>query len=132
MTRRRLKGSRPGLPARRRPSIDLRRLYQFYNRRYFGGRCPRGITIVGFTGRQFSRGELGQFTTGRVTLRSRKGKRVALDGPLILLRVDEPIMVVKHTLLHEMVHSTGIYNHGPRFNRAMLRLAKMGAFNNIW
>lgn len=37
------------------------------------------------------------------------------------------------TLLHEMVHlATGDKTHGARFQRAMLTLAKAGAFANLW
>lgn len=36
------------------------------------------------------------------------------------------------TLLHEMVHLEGYWGHGWRFNRRMLRIAKLGALNGLW
>ena len=65
-------------------------------------------------------------------LNRRRRQVCRYEGPLIMVRADMPIMIVRHTLLHEMAHASGVYNHGPRFDREMLRLAKAGAFNGIW
>lgn len=119
---------------RSKRSVDIRRLYAFYNRKYFGHRLPRQMMFIGFHGKQLPRGELGNYVNehGRAEFRTKSGKRDVYPGPLIMLRTDEPFMIVKHTLLHEMVHASGVMNHGPRFQKEMLRLANEGAFNGIW
>lgn len=42
--------------------------------------------------------------------------------------------VAKMTLFHEMVHIKLRFsiNHGPEFQREMLRLVKAGAFRDLW
>lgn len=36
------------------------------------------------------------------------------------------------TLLHEMVHQSGILGHGHKFQRKMKQLASRGAMNGLW
>ena len=88
-----------------------------YNRKYFGGKLP--AAKVKFS--KLADGLLGEMYHGEneiyVTKDLRKWPRSA-----------------RFTLFHEMAHLKlgAAVNHGPSFEREMLRLAKAGAFKGIW
>jgi len=117
----------------------LRRWYRQYNRRYFGGRLPEEMSLVEVCGSQIPRHDLGVFSRGggwRHDLdkrgRKKKGSRIEIPGPAIFLRTDNRYECdVRLTLLHEMVHATGVYNHGPKFRKIVHRLMRAGAFDEL-
>jgi predicted metal-dependent hydrolase len=89
-----------------------------YNRVYFGGQLPNDIEV------RFA----------RKPMRNAMGTYCEFDE---LLEINPEIRrwrrVTCMVLLHEMAHvATPGENHGPRFQRVMLRLAKMGAFESLW
>lgn len=100
-------------------NADLRRLYREYNRRWFHGRLP--AADIRFA--RIDPGDLG------VCL-------VFAGTPEIRISTDirRWTKTVKCTLLHEMAHVAlpVRVEHGPRFEREMLRLAKLGAFCGLW
>jgi hypothetical protein len=107
---------------------SLKRLYNQYNKKFFGNKLPN-IT-VGFA----SPGEL---------LKQGLGKKTCA---VTLFDKHQPIAIyvkrykrkewpyIKSDLLHEMAHVALPFrvNHGPRFQAEMLRLAQAGAFKKIW
>ena len=97
-------------------NLELRSWYRYYNRLYFDGELPRCVV-------QFKkmRGDLGHTFWG--------DDRIYINEELKAWD-----RIARTTLLHEMVH---VYlpkevNHGHRFQREMLRLAKAGAFKGLW
>ena len=106
---------------RRNKERCLARLYDFYNRKYFGGKLPR------------------------LTMRWDEG---AVDSELAstIFMDDCPVMInfmakgmdtekrIRRVLLHEMVHVSlppGV-RHGKRWKVGMRRLAARGALDEIW
>jgi len=113
--------------------IDLQKQFDEYNAKYFNSRLHD------------------------VTVRWSKGKTITVAGeqlvgychnPSDLFKPNEIVLskklkyapwMWKLVLLHECVHldlhlldQEEKNHHGPLFNKAMLRLAKKGAFNDIW
>lgn len=120
-------------------SVNLYRVYRRLNRRYFNDRLPRRLSLVLIQGRARPSGELGCYVgEGGYCWHRHRGRRVRVDGPLIMLRVDgRSYADVMMTLLHEMCHvavgaKQDLHDHGPRFQREMRRLARLGAFEGIW
>lgn len=110
--------------------MNLQKTFSLYNRKYFGNRLPK--CQVRWNKKLLRRGYMGEADgCGRL-----------LKRPTIIIAIELKRLqrVAKITLLHEMVHvlldarglSTESLNHGPRFQREMLRLAKCGAFNKLW
>lgn len=103
----------------RQTNKDLRRYYRVANRKYFGNALP----------------ELNLYFS---KLRSISGvTRVLGDVPAYIeinedLRTYQAITI--QTVLHEMVHveHPTWKGHDWRFDRRMLRLAKMGAMDGLW
>lgn len=95
----------------------LERTYQKYNRQYFGNKLPKLSEVDVHWG--FIK-EMGYEWGGVIVINRRYRQRDA---------------IWKLTLLHEMVHLS-LPNvkdeHGPRFQKAMLRLARLGAFEGLW
>jgi hypothetical protein len=94
----------------------LEQKYRYYNRKYFGNELPidiklRWAEIFPIMGYQ-------------------------LDDEIVLDRRDRRReRIWQFTLLHEMVHLSlpdVKSHHGEAFQRAMLRLAKLGAFKDLW
>jgi len=95
----------------------LEKTYRLYNRKYFGNKLPK---VPDVDLRWADIPEMGYELGGEIVLNKRYRTRDA---------------VWKLVLLHEMNH---LYtpvekdDHGPKFQRGMLRLAKAGAFKDLW
>lgn len=100
-----------------RESRILRDTYALYNRRYFGNKLPADVTCI-----WLDAGPLGRWDSDI--------NRIAINRKL------KPWSKVwKETLLHEMAHvatDDEREGHGPRWRKEMLRLARIGAFDNLW
>ena len=110
-----------------RTNPKLKRMYNRYNKQYFGGRLPKKV-IIGF--------------------RRRSGELMAqchleLRWIWIASNLRPWAKVVEHALLHEMSHfSTDLAGakakegdggmHGEKWQAEMLRLAGLGAFRELW
>jgi SprT-like family len=118
--------------------------YKFFNKKYFYNRLPLNMRIMIMRGEGLKASKkeslvLGSYVDAKErVVQIDKGKKIFHNGPLILLRVNFPNVLIYSTLLHEMAHISvrskfpRAYGHGPRFHKEMLRLAKLGAFNTIW
>jgi hypothetical protein len=96
----------------------LKRQFLRYNNAFFGGALDPDM---------------------RVTWSSRLGKGVMGDYDSEQIRIAaalKPFVAAwKLTLLHEMAHAatdTERAEHGPRWNREMRRLYRLGAFDSLW
>lgn len=92
----------------------LVRSYRIFNSCYFGSRLPEDMELSWAR----LKADMGYCDSTEIVLdrRLKRWPRVALS-----------------TLLHEMAHlSSGAAGHGPKFQKEMLRLAKVGAFKDIW
>jgi predicted SprT family Zn-dependent metalloprotease len=98
----------------------LERTYRLFNRKYFGNRLPKHTDLLLRWGKIAGMG----YQQGDEIVINRKDRR--RDS------------VWKMTLLHEMVHlalpNAKAHNgfHGQDFQKEMLRLAKAGAFKDLW
>jgi len=97
----------------------LRRWYRDDNLKYFGGSLPDDTDIIYAP----HKGCIGTSDEEDV-------------GPFILISPEYAIegRMTHMALLHEMVHLKLLpyKRHGERFQVEMLRLAKLGAFKNLW
>ena len=96
-------------------NLELHFWYKTYNRKYFGGKLRAAkVKFAGIQGLGVTHLEWREIF---ISKDFKKWRAVALM-----------------TLLHEMVHLwlPKKYNHGVRFQKEMLRLAKAGAFRGIW
>ena len=106
--------------------------FNFYNRKYFGERLPKG-TVVSWSS-AIRKHEIERTHIHGKTKCSESGCRQSF----IRLHSDMQKMqaVALMTMLHAMVHLDGYMDgpddHGPRFQRQMQRLAKRGAFRDLW
>jgi hypothetical protein len=105
---------------------SLRRWFLEYNKRYFGNKLPKECIVKwAFQTKEWM---------GRQSWR--KLKKGAPKTPIIQVSAKYRFnkSVAHLTLLHEMVHLAlpKRVNHGPRFHKEMLRLAKAGAFSRWW
>lgn len=103
----------------------LKLLYNRCNRVYFGGKLPEDI-VVGY-------GTTGQFRKHRV----KKGTcAFTAYNPLAIVihrGANKSMTYIQADLLHEMCHvSKPRAGHGEVFQKEMLRIAKLGAFANVW
>lgn len=103
-------------------SEDLRRCYLRYNARYFGGKLDKNLEVI------FTRLPIDTY-----------GSSEHFEGEWQKIHINRVFgdhdKFIKMVLLHEMVHVSFIppnFNHGPRFEAEMLRLAKAGAFRGLW
>ena len=96
---------------------DLQRRYRFYNREYFENRLPRRMKV------RFVK-SLREKTMGDVSEDEIRVSRY-------YCRAENTALFV---LLHEMAHlKVGRrYSHGFKFQAEMARLARVGAFLDIW
>ena len=96
----------------------LRRLYLQYNRRWFNGELPEDMDVL------YAPSDVAHGTA----ICHESGERI--------IEIDTAIAGTKWenwTLFHEMTHHyTGAWNHGPKFQLGMVRLAMLGAFKQIW
>jgi hypothetical protein len=107
----------------------LKRLYNQYNKKYFGNQLPK-IKVHYASPAQFVKRKLGK-TTCAATLYDENHKPVAI---VIKKFKRKAYGYIKSDLLHEMVHVALPFrvDHGPRFQAEMLRLAMAGAFEKVW
>jgi hypothetical protein len=104
----------------------LQWLFKEYNRRYFGDKlCTLPVTWSATIFRQYH--ALGTFEHDLINP----------IGIVIAKRIQGLDSVVGRTLLHEMVHlalhrTHQKCDHGDTFQREMLRLATIGAFEELW
>ena len=100
-------------------NADLQRRFKSINRKYFRGRV-KGVAKF----KKFSR--LEHWYLG-YTLCELKEMYVNAE-------IKNWERSVEATLIHEMVHLAlpVKVQHGPRFEKEMLRLAKAGAFKGVW
>jgi predicted metal-dependent hydrolase len=106
-----------------RSDYRLKKQYRAYNQKYFGGKLP-DVWV--------------RWAEDNDDLKSEcqaKKLLACADGHGIIFN---PWMKGKRnlqrfTLLHEMVHvKYPEHYHGPRFQKEMMRLAKLGAFAKLW
>lgn len=112
----------------------LKRLYNEYNRKYFGGRLPE-TAIVQWKGRRAM--QEGKFTLwGSADWVDTGEETVPVIELNRIMKVNGWQSVMKQVLLHEMVHlSAGRrVNHGPKFDAEMIRIARPphNAFHGLW
>lgn len=104
----------------------LNRNYRLFNRLYFKGKLPPARVGWG-SKKELAVGKNQRMALG-VTWQAKDGVfQIALNSKLAKLNWWG---VLHATQLHEMVHvKTNLSdNHGPAFEREMIRLAKAGAF----
>jgi len=103
---------------------DLQAAYQHYNRKFFGGILPK----IRVQFKKLPKRECGR----RITYKGNKGN--PNTNIYINWELRKWPTIARSTLLHEMVHVLlpARYGHGPVFQRAMLHLAKQGAFEKLW
>lgn len=111
-------------------NLEIQKLFRRYNNIYFGGKLPKHRVYFSYA--PIKRRSLGLWFGMQKWIEIYTGIR---DYPSI----------VKSTLLHEMCHIKLAMNgkdktwqeinandHGPEFEKEMLRLAKKGAFKGLW
>lgn len=118
--------------------IDLQKQFEDYNTKYFS--CRLHDVIV-----RWSKGK--ELTLNKEVLCGYCHSPTDLFKPnqiVISRKMKYSTWMWKLILLHEMTHldlylsdkvdinGKEIDHHGPSFNKAMLGLAKKGAFNDIW
>lgn len=112
---------------------ELELMFAIYNRRYFGRRLPKCKVQYADID------HFGDYTLYTISKRSKGGRLETEDRHVIRIakwsRKTKPQAFL--TLLHEMCHlKTRVFDnssgHGPKFQREMKRLAKIGAFNQLW
>jgi len=110
----------------------LRRLYDDYNLRYFGNRLPKNA-VVRF--RPVSKAPDLKRDSAYLDQDGERGDRV------LEITVDERLRgfdcIVAGLIVHEMAHADVTAGHprdqhGPRYQKRMLALAKAGALRWIW
>ena len=106
-----------------RSDPKLKRLFRLYNRRYFEGKLPSRSTRVEFADGRHK--EFDPTLAGRCICYPNNTALILVHSDL---RVSGEWAQIKLTLLHEMVHLSGVFGHGPAFEREMRRLASLGAF----
>lgn len=107
-----------------RSNPQLHRLYRRLNRKWFSNKLPHD-TIVAWEPR-----------LNRIPIQA---QLVDEDEPLVILHnphLRHLTNLVEFNMLHEMAHIATLNkesdDHGPRFQREMMRLARAGAFERIW
>jgi hypothetical protein len=90
--------------------------YRKFNKKYFKNSLPKDIDL--------------RFGHTPGLLGYQLGEEIVLSKDKAYRRES----IWKGTLLHEMCHLkvTERADHGPKFQTEMLRLAKLGAFKDIW
>lgn len=95
-------------------------MYREFNRKYFGNKLPKDF-VVAFEDLEYHLGVTKFYRSRPCYINLNLGLRYSNS-------------LTAMTLLHEMVHVElpYRYNHGPRFHKRMLKLAKDGAFKPWW
>jgi len=102
---------------------DLQRIFRDYNRKYFGGKLEECKVIWDRRIGKFDC--MGEYDS---------------EGPTISIAIElrRWPRQKRFTVLHEMVHALLFQRgnkstqHGPAFEREMMKLAKKGAFRDLW
>lgn len=106
------------MPSKKPTDKDLKACYLRFNKKFFGGRLPKDLRVRFKKMRKEDLGYTRYF--GRT--------------PVVICINPGPYQLVMGTLLHEMCHvnlPTRV-QHGKEFQNEMLRIAKLGAFKDIW
>lgn len=93
----------------------LKKLFNFYNREYFD--CKLRISDIRW-GKSLGLAE--------TTYLEPAFPIITLTHPLKKLN-----RILRIVLLHEMVHVSGIHDHGPKFIKRIHRLVKQGVYDNL-
>jgi SprT-like family protein len=105
----------------------LKKLYREYNRRYFGGRLPDAL-VAFVTPAEMKRSGLGKATCAVTCLNKKRPPAIYISRNKF-----KTWGYIRADLLHEMCHvSKPRANHGKVFQDEMLRIAKLGAMNDVW
>jgi len=101
-------------------NAEVQRMYHHFNKKYFGNRLPKDM-IVDFNRAKDYHGRTAFYKTRPLHIQ-------------IGWHLRDSNAHVALTLLHEMVHVElpARFNHGPRFHKRMLKLAKQGAMKPWW
>ena len=103
-------------------NAELKRLYDSFNKKYFGNSLPKELPVV------FQMLDSQRMMGRTIIYRGRHPMYIE-----IAVRYKGNLSLVAMTLLHEMLHvKYPKMDHGPKFHREMLRLAKAGAFKPYW
>jgi hypothetical protein len=94
-------------------------MYHDFNKKYFGNRLPKDMVV------HFKR------------MRNNHGVTMMFENRPLYILLDFKMRGLYRqtalTLLHEMVHvEIPKTQHGPKFHKRMLQLAKAGAFKRWW
>ncbi len=98
----------------------LQKTYRYYNRKYFGNVLPNPPNV------KVKWGDI------------EPAMGLQLDNEIVINRCHRSAQRLwRFTLLHEMEHLAldevnTRSDHGKEFQEGMLRLAKLGAFRNLW
>mgnify|MGYP001562620391 FL=1 len=116
--------------------------FKYFNRKFFDKRLPDSSVCWGV----MKPNKDGNTPVGRL-LRKKYIRYRVTGNKWIMFKTDRPVILIstlflkyhwhgftQQTLLHEMAHLAipMRFYHGPRFQKEMLRLAKIGAFKGLW
>ena len=96
---------------------SLKRLYTTYNRLWFGGKLQRNTILV------------------YANIPDASADITQTEPPVIRIHRNFRTWgrLKRFSLLHEMAHlATDVSGHGPRWQREMRRLVRVGAFDRLW
>lgn len=102
-------------------NADLKRYYRIANQLYFNNKLPHDLPVF------YGRTRTG--VLGTTLVQGKLAHRIKISNRL---RAFHCLSVM--TMLHEMLHveKPTLIGHDWRFDRRMLRLAKLGAFDGLW
>ena len=110
-----------------RASSYLKGLYNFYNAKYFNNELPKGTKL-------FFVYKIGKSKSPEKS--NCASTYFYADKPPVILIQRTKVKSMRYVaadLLHELVHvAKPRADHGKVFQEEMLRLAKMGAFEQVW
>ena len=110
-----------------RSNRALRKLYKYYNDKYFGGQLP-DATVAFVTPSEMKRGGLGKSTCAVTCFNPNHRPAIFISRNKL-----KTWGYIKSDLLHEMCHvARPRASHGKVFQDEMKRLARMNAFAEIW
>ena len=118
-----------------RASSYLAKLYNHYNGNFFGGKLPNGVKLY--------------YASKLDKVNTKDGKHRSTCAVTYFYKDSPPIVVIRKTpasnmrhiasdLLHEMTHISKPNadcedkNPNSEFQKEMKRIAKAGAFQNVW
>ena len=122
-------------------AADLEKIYRQYNKLYFSGMLPKMRIVRSRT--LAKEGVDGRFRWVKITRRV-NGKKARVSCEKLSIAVDhaqQGARLENFTLLHEMAHVyvrfvlnrwSEYQSHGPVWKKQMRRLARIGAFDDLW